>query len=1113
MQNAHRSSGINLVIFIIFFFTGFHVALGQGEQKPVPKEVTYNPNGTVKSVRYGYQEYLPIGYDTQPTTKWPLIIHLVGLGERGNGSVQDLDTIAGIGIPKLIKKGRDYPFLVMSPQPTGKKGKRIQGDEGKYVPDTIAYFVNYILENYNVDPNRVYITAFSAAVKEAYRYIISNPEKVAAYVPVAGNGQFLDLCKMKDVPVWAFHNLYDSTITSDKSMRVKKDINSCNPPPLVPAKLTVYQKERHDAWTRTYDNTGIGQEMPEHDPFDETIYDWFLRYSKLKAIFADAGEDTTILAPANAVVLQGQSSPATGVTYQWSQVSGPNNATLGNANTSALTASNLVIGVYEFRLLVTDANNNKDEDLVKVYVRSLLANAGADTTVVLPVESVMLTGSVEDNGGGSGQTYTYTWAQLIGPNTAMLQNANTAEVTVSNLVKGTYELQLTIKDNEGNEAIDRATIFVEAPNDFLVANAGADTTVLFPVDSILLKGSGSDPYNNINSYQWTDISDVKATLTNDDSAVVTVTDVEQGIYRFVLTVGNDNEGFVSDTVVVTVSALTANAGKDTTVALSAESVQLVGTGYDPFNAITGFEWELIEGTGLTLTGIDQETLVVTDLQVGTFSFVFTVTNDMGATASDTVSLQVVGSSAPDAGVLSIVSPQQESFPYLSATPVTIEIKNHGAVDLADLEVGFQLNGQEAVVETLAEAVPAGGTSSYTFTTQADLSAYGNYLLEVFTRLPDDGNTSNDSLSVVLSWLDTISAPTYSESFEEGDGGWKVVGNNSSWQVGVPGGTIIDAASDGQQAWVTNLEGAYNVNDTSYLVSPIFDFSEATTDPVLTFDIWWEADPSDLLSISISTDGGATWTTLGALGDAQHWFTTATGWTGSGEEGSGQWITVSHPLDGAAGQSDVMIRFEFSSDSENTAEGFAIDNINVCQAAPSVASIEDITVSLTQLPLEIPLTISNADLANVTITAVSDNEEVIPNDSIEVVIAEGEAKLLVGALAKGSANLMVMVQQECASYVTFEVTVNEVTGIDDEKEPLTIIYPNPSDGVFLARWTDLVPKGATARVYTAQGALLQNLVLDAHEKEFTIDLRRMAQGRYVLVIQQGRTRQSFQLIKQ
>lgn len=1211
MHTARKTLKPKFFVFFLFI-AGFHVAFSQGEQTPVAKEVRYDANGSL-IVRYGYQEYLPEEYDTAPDKEWPLIIQLVGLGERGDGSVQDLDTITGIAIPRLIREGNDYPFLIMSPQPTGKSKSKLKDGEGQYHPDTLAVFIDHILENYRVDPERVYITAFSAAVRHAYRYIMSNSKKVTAYAPIAGNGQYLNLCKMKDVPVWAFHNLYDNTIISDKSKQAIEFINNCDPPPAERARLTIYETKGHDAWTRTYNGNGMGKGMEEYDSFDETIFDWFLSFSKTKPVYANAGEDKTVLAPETSVVLKGSSTPTTGISYQWTQISGPDNATLENQNTPTLTASDLVKGTYEFMLTVTDAQDNTDEDKVRVHVKTLVADAGEDVTVTLPVEKISLTGKAS----GGGDNYTYNWKLLDGPNEAVIDDTTAATISVSNLAKGTYGFKFTVKDETGEEAYSRVLVYVKTSNDYLAAYAGKDTAVTLPLDSLTLKGTGKDPYNNITGYIWEKVSGPEITMGNDTLQDLTLTNLQKGSYEFMLTVLNDNggsawdvvevivfsgneglaadagedttvtlpvekleitgkgispnpdneitayawekisgpqvnmentdsatlslsnlikgdyvfkftvrnnnDGEASDTVKVSVKAtndsLVADAGKNISVALPKAGVEVTGSGSDPYNEVTGYAWKQLSGPAVTLTNSEQATLSVSDLKEGTYEFELTVTNDNGGSARDTMELTVLPKAAPDARVAAIISPKQDDLNNSSEAEVTIEIENAGNVDLEGIEAGFQVNNQAVVTEKINEVLAVGEIYTYTFTTKADLSSYENYLIRTFTKAPNDVNTSNDTLTLSLEWLDPISKDPYSESFENSNGGWRAMGENSSWQRGEPGGEVINTASEGKNIWATNLNGSYNENETSFLLSPVFNFSEATSDPVLTFDLWWETDNTDLLSISISTDGGTTWTTLGNLGDSQDWFTVAAdgitpaGWTGNSEHGSGQWITVSHPLDGAAGQQSVMIRFEFISDGESSSEGVGIDNIHICQAVPTVASIADITTSLDQMPFEIPLTISNVDLSTAEIFAMSDNQQFIPDENIQVIIENGQAKLQIHADKLDTANISVVVQQGCMSTTNFKFTVNEVTGIGDDLEDVAVVYPNPSNGIFFLKWKEGNHKGADIRIYTAQGALIQFAKAAPAQREVTIDLSTQAQGNYILHVQEGSKIHTYQLIKQ
>ena len=57
-------------------------------------------NKIVQEVDLNYLLFLPESYNNDQETKWPLILFLHGIGERGN----DLELLKIHGIPKIIKK-------------------------------------------------------------------------------------------------------------------------------------------------------------------------------------------------------------------------------------------------------------------------------------------------------------------------------------------------------------------------------------------------------------------------------------------------------------------------------------------------------------------------------------------------------------------------------------------------------------------------------------------------------------------------------------------------------------------------------------------------------------------------------------------------------------------------------------------------------------------------------------------------------------------------------------------------------------------------------------------------------------------------------------------------
>lgn len=180
---------------------------------------------------------------------------------------------------------------------------------------------------------------------------------------------------------------------------------------------------------------------------------------------ADAGQDLVVVLPTSSVVIDGTNSHDDGVIsdFSWQQVSGPSTAGLSGENTAVLTASNLVQGVYRFRLTVTDDESLTDTDDVFVTVTTTAptANAGPDQAITLSQQnSVTLSGSGTD---ADGVVVAYAWSQISGPTTALLTNADMATATAGNLFEGTYVFELTVTDDESNTGSDQTSVIVTNP--------------------------------------------------------------------------------------------------------------------------------------------------------------------------------------------------------------------------------------------------------------------------------------------------------------------------------------------------------------------------------------------------------------------------------------------------------------------------------------------------------------------------------------------------------------------------------------------------------------------------------------------------------------------------
>lgn len=292
--------------------------------------------------------------------------------------------------------------------------------------------------------------------------------------------------------------------------------------------------------------------------------------------------------------------------------------------------------------------------------------------------------------------------------------------------------------------------------------------------------------------------------------------------------------------------------------------------------------------------------------------------------------------ANDVGVSNVVAPMTDCGLGFMDT-IFITLQNYGGTPQSLIPFNFSVNGIPGGVSQPTDGFFTGvlGTDStfvIDFETFYDFSEPGEYLLEVWTELEGDSVPSNDTTSLLVTNIPIIETIPYFEGFETWGGGFLVDQNsiNATWAHGQPQATIINNAASGSNAWVTNLEGSYNPNESSYLVAPCFDFSNVSEDPYLSFALNSNAESNfDGLWVEMSLDGGENWDKLGQVGSGTNWYTETD--NNFGDWWSGQinnWFIARHRLDGTADSSDVRLRFAFDSDGSVNYEGFAIDNVYI-----------------------------------------------------------------------------------------------------------------------------------------------------------------------------------------
>lgn len=256
--------------------------------------------------------YLPHGYGQQPDKAWPVILFLHGDGERGN-SRDELKYVLKHGplYEAWIQK-KPLPFVIVSPQlpvfgrdtlglsylvnrdPADFPDRLDQGvpdraTEGtsnlpmsgfanpnvedlkipergwELVEDDLLKIIDKVLNDYQVDKNRLYLTGLSYGGFGTWHMISKHPDLFAAASPIVGWGHpdLMQPIAERNLPLWVFSGGRDGVV--EKRFFIP-GINRLEELGHTNLRYTIHEDMSHDVWKRVYSG--------------DDIYNWFLHHSK-----------------------------------------------------------------------------------------------------------------------------------------------------------------------------------------------------------------------------------------------------------------------------------------------------------------------------------------------------------------------------------------------------------------------------------------------------------------------------------------------------------------------------------------------------------------------------------------------------------------------------------------------------------------------------------------------------------------------------------------------------------------------------------------------------------------------------------------------------------------
>lgn len=205
---------------------------------------------------FGYVLFVP--YHIPAGEKPALLLFLNGVGENGTDGVSQISNNFGAAV---WETRRAFPMICLAPQ------CRDNWNVGS--PDMIRAItlLEQVMNEYDVDPDRVYVTGVSAGGAGVWNFAATYPGKFAAIVPVSGQcglsretlvSAFAD----HDLAIWNFFNDGDLDRLVENNRTFREQLFAAGLSPI----FTEYHQNGHNAWSAGYQTAAM--------------YEWLSRQSR-----------------------------------------------------------------------------------------------------------------------------------------------------------------------------------------------------------------------------------------------------------------------------------------------------------------------------------------------------------------------------------------------------------------------------------------------------------------------------------------------------------------------------------------------------------------------------------------------------------------------------------------------------------------------------------------------------------------------------------------------------------------------------------------------------------------------------------------------------------------
>lgn len=207
-----------------------------------------------------YRILLPVNYN--PKDKYPLIVFLHGIGERGNDNEKQLIHGGNFFLRNDLRQ--QYKAIVVFPQCAANSlwtSLKTSYDSAsrRYIfanthdsATTPMRMVEVLLQKlptlYRIDMNRIYVGGLSMGGFGVYELVKRNPNMFAGAFPICGGADPAIAPKLKKVNWWIFHGAKDNVVPPVFSEQMAAALKKAGAQVI----FTLYPNDTHNSWDSAF---------------------------------------------------------------------------------------------------------------------------------------------------------------------------------------------------------------------------------------------------------------------------------------------------------------------------------------------------------------------------------------------------------------------------------------------------------------------------------------------------------------------------------------------------------------------------------------------------------------------------------------------------------------------------------------------------------------------------------------------------------------------------------------------------------------------------------------------------------------------------------------------